>query len=77
MSDTGFGFAALIEAFTIFQKYGDPTWPTHCEHDVLMIVGIDPNDVSDEDTARLDELGFFVGNEYGEEMFQSFRFGSA
>lgn len=67
----------LIEALQIFLKYGDPYSPTHCEHDVLTIVGISPNDVSDEDKARLDELGFIVGNEYGEDEFMSFRFGSA
>lgn len=65
----------LIEALTIFLKYGDPQWPTHCEHDVLTICGIDPADVSDEDKAKLDELGFFVGDEY--EQFQSYRYGSA
>jgi len=64
----------LIEALTIFLKYGDPAYPTHCEHDVLTICGIDPADVNDEDKAALDELGFFVG-EYG--LFQSFKFGSA
>ena len=27
----------LIEALTIFLKYGNPRNPTHCEHDVLTI----------------------------------------
>lgn len=63
----------LIEALTIFRKYGNPHNPTHCEHDTLWICGIDPDAVSQEDTARLDQLGFFVGDE----AFQSFRFGSA
>lgn len=67
----------LIEALTILLKYGDPAYPTHCEHDVLTIVGIDPEDVSDEDKAKLDELGFFVGSEYGDEAFHSYRYGSA
>lgn len=67
----------LIEALTILLKYGDPQWPTHCEHDVLTICGIDPDDVSDEDKSKLDELGFFVSEEYGEPQFQSFRYGSA
>jgi hypothetical protein len=66
----------LIEALQILLKYGNPTYPTHCEHDVLTIVGISPDLVSDEDKARLDELGFFVSNEYGD-GFQSFRYGSA
>jgi hypothetical protein len=33
--------------------------------------------VTDEDKKTLDELGFFVGDEYGEEQFHSFTFGSA
>lgn len=64
----------LIKALQIFLKYGNPEWPTHCEHDVLTICGIDPDDVSDEDKKTLDELGFFEGDE---DAFQSFKFGSA
>jgi hypothetical protein len=66
----------LIEALTILLKYGNPYSPTHCEHDTLTIVGIEPSAVSEEDKARLDELGFFVSTEYGTN-FVSFRFGSA
>lgn len=64
----------LIEALTILRKYGNPSYPTHCEHDVLIIVGIDQSQVSNEDIARLDRLGFFIG-EY--DAFQSYKFGSA
>ena len=67
----------LIEALQIFLKYGDPDYPTHCEHDVLTICGIDPSSVSDEDAERLEELGFIVSDEYGESYFISFKFGSA
>lgn len=67
----------LIEALQIFLKYGNPAYPTHCEHDILTIVGIKPEDVSDEDKKRLDELGFFVRNEFGEPAFHSFKYGSA
>ena len=67
----------LIEALTIFLKYGNPDSPTHCEHYVLTICGIEPKDVSVEDVARLDELGFFVSTENGDECFISFRYGSA
>jgi hypothetical protein len=63
----------LIEALRIFLKYANPYSPTHCEHDELWIVGISPGEVSPEDRARLDELGFFAD----EEAFKSFRFGSA
>lgn len=65
----------LIEALTIFLKYADPAYPTHCEHDVLTICGIDPDDVSNEDKARLEELGFSVSSEH--DTFISFKYGSA
>jgi len=68
----------LIEALTIFLKYGNPAYPTHCEHDVLVICNIEPSDVSDEDKKRLDELGFFVSDNVDyDNGFISFRFGSA
>lgn len=67
----------LIEALQILLKYGDPENPTHCEHDVLAICGIDPKSVSKADKKRLDKLGFFVSEQYGEPLFISFRFGSA
>ena len=62
-----------IKALQILLKYGNPDYPTHCEHDVLTICGIHPSDVSEADLAELDDLGFFVG---GEDCFQSFKFGS-
>lgn len=65
----------LIQALQIFAKYGDPYSPTHCEHDILLVM-IDPSIVSDEDKKKLDELGFFVGEEY-DGCFSSYRFGSA
>lgn len=67
----------LIKAFQIFSKYGNPDYPTCCEHDVLIICGIDPDIVSTEDLIILEELGFFISDQYGEKHFQSFRFGSA
>jgi hypothetical protein len=73
MAETKGGLSTLIEALQILLKYGDPGWPTHCEHDILTICGIEPDDVSDEDKKTLDDLGFFVGDD----AFQSFKFGSA
>jgi len=70
----------LIRALQIFRKYGNPKYPTHCEHDVLAIMDIDPDKVSKEDKAELEELGFIVDNNegsYGPGMFISYRFGSA
>lgn len=63
----------LIEALQILLKYGDISYPTHCEHDVLY-VSICPGNVSQDDSARLEELGFNA--DYDEEAFSSFRFGS-
>ena len=67
----------LIKALQIFLKYGNPQYPTYCEHDILTIMEIDPEKVSDEDKAELDDLGFFVGDEYGEPSFHSYKYGSA
>ena len=67
----------LIKALQILAKYGNPDYPTHCEHDTLMIMGVYPEDVSEEDKEELDKLGFFVTEEYGgDKMFISFKFGS-
>lgn len=62
----------LIEAFTIFLKYGNPSYPTCCVHDALLVRCT--KEVSNEDAARLDELGFFWSDEY--DSWASFRFGS-
>jgi hypothetical protein len=67
----------LIEALQILLKYGNPDYPTHCEHDILTISEIDPEKVSDDDKIALERLGFFVGEEYGEPAFHSYKFGSA
>ena len=67
----------LIEALQIIGRYGEHG-ETHCEHDVFTVHGIDPALVSDEDKARLEELGFFVNDEFqnGQEHFTSYRWGS-
>ena len=66
----------LIEALLIFIHYNDVDYPTHCEHDIMYIMGVDPKDVSAEDIVKLDKLGFFVSKEDGG-GFISFKFGSA
>jgi hypothetical protein len=67
----------LIQALQILSKYGNPEFPTHCEHDELTITPeIRPDDVSEEDKQKLELLGFFVSNDYGHSLFKSFRFGS-
>lgn len=65
----------LIEALQIFSKYTNTKYPTWCEHDVMHICDVNPDEVSQEDLERLDDLGFFVSQEDGE--FMSYRFGSA
>ena len=64
----------LIEALQIFAKYQDNEWPTHCEHDILYVVGITDEEVSEEDKTRLDELGFSYCDEDG---WISSKYGSA
>jgi hypothetical protein len=47
--------------------------PTHCEHDELTVM-VDPALFTAEELQQLNEWGF---NDYGDGVFQSFRFGSA
>ncbi len=63
----------LIDALNIFLKYGNPPYPTHCEHDELFVM-IGEELVSEEDKKELDRLGFRV-NDNG--TFSSYKFGSA
>lgn len=65
----------LIEALTIFAKYTEDAYPTHCEHDVLYVL-INPTKVHADDLARLEQLSFTPDTETGD-CFKSFRFGSA
>lgn len=67
----------LIKALAILAKYngmGEKYDPTHCEHDELMIPGVDPDGVTPEDLKALDDLGFVPNSEL--EGFVSYRFGS-
>jgi hypothetical protein len=74
MSDQPKGLDALIASLQIFRKYGNPSYPTHCEHDEMR-VNIDPELVSLEDQNTLKELGWTP--EHGNPVFISYRFGSA
>ena len=71
----GGGLDDLIKALQIFRKYGNPEYPTHCEHDVLYIC-IDPSKMDIEDIGILEKLGFSIDDET-DAGFYSFRFGSA
>lgn len=63
----------LIRALTILSKYTAEKWPTHCEHDVMYVM-VDPANVTAEDVAELERLGFEADRD--EDHFYSFRFGS-
>jgi len=64
----------LIEALQLMATKEKPTYPTHCEHDVLTVC-VAPSLFTPEEIDRLDRLGFVPDDEG--ESFQSFRFGSA
>jgi hypothetical protein len=76
----------LIEALQILLRYGNPTYPTSCIHDELIVHGIDPKLISEEDVNRLGVLGFYVQiegvwdseNEFtpDEDRIYSFKYGS-
>lgn len=66
----------LIEALTIFAKYApDNHNPTHCEHDMMMVMGAERTAMTKEDLVRIEALGFYWSAEY--DCWASFRFGSA
>ena len=65
----------LIEALQIFLKYKNETYPTSCDHDVMYIMGITEDEVSDEDAIKLLHLGFQWSDvDY---CWKSVKFGSA
>jgi uncharacterized protein CbrC (UPF0167 family) len=65
----------LIKALQIFLKYRNEKWPTHCEHDIMMISKVHQDEVSEEDDLELEKLGFFWNDEY--DCYASFKYGSA
>ncbi len=65
----------LIKALQIFLRYKNETYPTHCEHDVLIVVGITEEEVTKEDQAQLERLGFRWSDEY--DGWASYKYGSA
>ena len=48
----------LIEALHVFRKYTNTSYPTHCEHDTMIIAGVTKEQVSMDDLWKLDRLGF-------------------
>ena len=64
----------LRKALEIFAKYTSDEYPTSCEHNQLYVL-VDPANVSKEDIAALNELGFIADEDEGN--FYSFKYGSA
>lgn len=70
----------VIEALTILSRYVEDdsyqaNYPLNCSHDLLW-VNVSPDLVSDADKARLEELGFHVGEGDTEGGFYSFKYAS-
>lgn len=63
----------LIEALQIFKKYTNEKYPCWCAHDEFHIC-VEPEEVSDEDIEKLEELGFEPDEETND--FCSFKYGS-
>ena len=68
------GIEQLIEDLKVFSKYSKSDWPTHCEHDVMMIADVEQDDISEEDLAKVSDRWHW-SNEY--DSYISFTFGSA
>jgi hypothetical protein len=69
------GWTDLVEAIEIFRTGSvNKTRPFHCAHDTLSVMA-DPESYSEDQVARLEDLGFLVDRDG--ECFYSWRFGSA
>lgn len=66
MTDGKTTLQELIEALQIFAKYPHEKYSTGAGHDVFY-VNVDPKIVSDEDKIKLEELGFFTGEQADDE----------
>ena len=66
----------LIKSLQIFSKYITDDYgrenPTTCEHDMLFVNCVHPEQVSNEDKKELETLGFVP---YEDFAFVSYRFG--
>ena len=65
----------LIKALTIFESY-NPNASTYCTHDVMAFCGVNVYDVSEKHKEELQTLGFYIGESWCEEAFESYRWGS-
>lgn len=62
----------LIKALKIFSKYSNTKYPTKCEHDMLFVNCVKPDEVSHTDLMQLYDLGFIPFEDFA---FVSYRFG--
>lgn len=53
----------FIEGLNIFMKYKNPKTPFHAEHDIIWILEITPDEVSQEDKEKLEKLEFYHDSE--------------
>ena len=74
MPDKPVTITNLIAALGILEKYDRGSYPTHCEHDELFIVNVTYDQVTPEDRAELEALGFHK-NSHGN--WSSYCYGSA
>lgn len=64
----------LIEALTIFRKYGNPRSPVFCGHDQIFVnIQTGPDQMTPGDADRLEALSFTHDGDMG---WTSYRFGS-
>ena len=65
----------LVEAFKIFLKYSDESYPINCQHDIMRVYpGTEYEDMNLSDIEKLEELGFDYDEDFG--CFYSYKYGS-
>jgi hypothetical protein len=65
----------LVEAFQIFLKYGNPSYPINCQHDIMRVyLDVSFDTIDKNDIKRLIEIGFEYDDDFG--CFQSTKYGS-
>jgi hypothetical protein len=62
-------YAAWAEVFSIFAKYAPDVWGDVAAHHDEIYAGPDAEEVSEEDRARLEELGWTPNDEGGFHRF--------
>jgi len=65
----------LVEAFQIFLKYDNPSYPINCQHDIMRVyLDVSFDTIDKNDIKRLIEIGFEYDDDF--ECFQSIKYGS-